>query len=39
MYGRRFIGIDTEKKYLELSEKRFRELEKDMKNKLSLKHK
>lgn len=26
MYGRKFVGMDTEKKYLELSKKRFREL-------------
>jgi len=39
VYGRKFIGIDTEKKYLDLSKKRFKELEKNMENKLSLKHK
>jgi len=34
LLGRRFIGVDTEKKYLDLSIKRFEELEKNMKNKL-----
>lgn len=33
LYGRNFIGIDTEKQYLDLSIKRFEELEKNMKNK------
>ena len=33
-YGRRFIGIDTEKDYLELSVKRFDELGKNIKEKL-----
>ncbi|KKP38108.1 MAG: DNA methylase N-4 [Candidatus Nealsonbacteria bacterium RIFCSPHIGHO2_02_38_10] len=33
LYGRNFIGIDTEKKYLDLSIKRFEELEKNIKNK------
>lgn len=37
MYGRSFIGIDTEKQYLNLSIKRFEELEKNLKNKLSKK--
>lgn len=32
--GRRFIGIDTEKDYLDLSIKRFDELEKNMKGRL-----
>ncbi len=32
-YKRKFIGIDTEKKYLDLSIQRFKELEKTMKNK------
>jgi site-specific DNA-methyltransferase (adenine-specific) len=32
-YGRNFIGIDTEKKYLDLSIQRFEELEKHMRNK------
>ncbi len=35
LLGRRFIGVDTEKKYLDLSIKRFEELEKNMKNKLT----
>ena len=34
LYGRKFIGIDTEKEYLDLSIKRFQELERNMKNKL-----
>ena len=34
LYGREFIGIDTEKQYLDLSIKRFEELDKNMKNKL-----
>lgn len=33
LLGRRFIGIDTEKKYIDLSIKRFEELEKNLKNK------
>jgi site-specific DNA-methyltransferase (adenine-specific) len=32
--GRNFIGIDTEKKYLDLSIKRFEELDKNIKSKL-----
>ncbi|TSC96351.1 MAG: DNA modification methylase [Parcubacteria group bacterium Athens1014_10] len=32
LLGRRFIGIDTEKKYLDLSIKRFEELERNLKN-------
>lgn len=36
LYGRRFIGIDTEKKYLDLSIKRFEYLKKNMKRKLKL---
>lgn len=35
LFGRRFIGIDTEKKYLDLSIKRFEELDKNLKNKIS----
>jgi len=35
LYGRKFIGIDTEKEYLDLSIKRFENLEKNLKNKLS----
>ena len=31
--NRNFIGVDTEKKYLDLSIKRFEELEKNIKNK------
>lgn len=34
LYGRKFIGIDTEKEYLDLSVKRFQELDRNMKNKL-----
>jgi len=37
LYGRKFIGIDTEKEYLDLSIKRFEDLEKNLKNKLSKK--
>lgn len=33
LFGRRFIGIDTEKKYLDVSIKRFEELDHNMKNK------
>jgi len=33
--NRKFIGIDTEKKYLDLSIKRFKELDKNLKNKLN----
>lgn len=33
LFGRNFIGIDTEKQYLDLSIKRFEELDKNMKNK------
>ncbi len=33
LYGRKFIGIDTEKEYLELSIKRFEELDKNIRNK------
>lgn len=36
LFGRKFIGIDTEKEYLDLSIKRFEELDKDMRNKLKL---
>ncbi len=35
LYGRKFIGIDTEKEYLDLSIKRFEDLEKNLKNKFS----
>jgi len=35
LYDRKFIGIDTEKKYLDLSIKRFKELAKNMENKLT----
>lgn len=34
LLGRNFIGIDTEKKYLDLSIKRFEELDHNLKNKL-----
>lgn len=37
LYGRNFIGIDAEKQYLDLSIKRFEELDKNLKNKLSKK--
>lgn len=30
LYGRKFVGIDTEKQYLDLSIKRFKELEKNL---------
>ncbi len=33
LYGRKFIGIDTEPKYLDLSIKRFTELAKNMERK------
>ncbi|MDD5551829.1 MAG: DNA methyltransferase [Candidatus Pacebacteria bacterium] len=33
LLGRKFIGIDTEKKYLDLSIKRFKELKKNINNK------
>lgn len=36
LFNRRFIGIDTERKYLDLSIKRFEELERNLKNKLKL---
>ena len=34
LYGRKFIGIDIEKKYLDLSIKRFEELDRNIKSKL-----
>ncbi|OSS41697.1 DNA modification methyltransferase [Desulfurella amilsii] len=37
LYGRKFIGVDTEKKYLDLSIKRFEDLEKNLENKFSRK--
>ncbi|MEK7203273.1 MAG: site-specific DNA-methyltransferase [Patescibacteria group bacterium] len=37
LYGRNFIGIDNEKQYLDLSIKRFEELDKNIKNKFSKK--
>ena len=37
LHGRKFIGIDMEKKYLDLSVKRFNELDKNMKLKSSKK--
>ena len=37
LYGRKFIGIDTEKEYLDLSIKRFEELDKNLKRKFSKK--
>lgn len=36
LLDRNFIGIDTEKKYLDLSIKRFEELDKNLKSRLSL---
>lgn len=36
LYGRKFIGIDTEKKYLDLSKKRFLDIQKQTKLKLPL---
>jgi site-specific DNA-methyltransferase (adenine-specific) len=33
LYGRNFIGVDTEKSYLDLSIKRFEELDKNLKSK------
>ncbi|MBI2514927.1 site-specific DNA-methyltransferase [Candidatus Wolfebacteria bacterium] len=38
LLGRKFIGIDNEKKYLDLSIKRFEELDKNLKNKLNFKN-
>ena len=35
LFGRKFIGIDTEPKFLDVSIKRFEELEKNLKNKYS----
>jgi site-specific DNA-methyltransferase (adenine-specific) len=37
LYGRKFIGIDNEKEYLDLSIKRFEELDKNLKKKFSKK--
>lgn len=37
LYGRNFIGIDSERQYLDLSIKRFEELDKNIKNKFSKK--
>ena len=34
LYGRKFIGIDTEKKYLDLSKERFGELKRNLESKL-----
>lgn len=36
LYGRKFIGIDMENKYLDLSIKRFDELDKNLQNRLKL---
>ena len=36
LYGRKFIGIDTEKKYLDLSIKRFEQLKRNMERKQKL---
>jgi len=38
MYNRRFIGIDTEREYLDLSIKRFEDLQKNMRNKKAQKN-
>ena len=38
LLGRKFIGIDTEKKYLDLSIKRFEELERNLRNKSKYKN-
>jgi len=38
LLGRKFIGIDTEKRYLDLSIKRFEELERNLRNKLKYKN-
>ncbi|MBP8994872.1 MAG: site-specific DNA-methyltransferase [Bacteroidales bacterium] len=38
LLGRKFVGIDTEKQYLDLSIKRFEELERNLKNKLKYKN-
>jgi site-specific DNA-methyltransferase (adenine-specific) len=37
LYGRKFIGIDMEKEYLDLSKKRFEDLNKNIKNKKQFK--
>ncbi len=34
LFGRNFIGVDTDKKFLDVSIKRFEELDRNMKNKL-----
>jgi len=34
LFDRKFVGIDTDKKYLDLSIKRYKELDKNIKNKL-----
>lgn len=38
LLGREFVGIDTEKKYLDLSIQRFEELERNLRNKLKYKN-
>ena len=38
LLGRKFIGIDTEKKYLDLSIRRFEELERNLRNKSKYKN-
>ena len=38
LYGRKFIGIDMEKSFLDLSVKRFEELDRNLNNKLIKKH-
>ena len=35
LFGRNFIGIDTDKNYLDLSIKRFDELDRNLKNKFT----
>ncbi len=37
LYGRKFIGIDLDKQYLDVSIKRFEELDRNLKNKLDFK--
>ena len=36
LYGRNFIGVDTDKKFLDVSIKRFEELDRNLKNKVKL---
>ena len=39
LLGRQFIGIDTDPKFLDLSIKRFEELDRNLKSKLQFKEK